>query len=57
MKRNPREMVLAEAALAFTKFFVELEQKHELTYAEMFSLLSECMQRLAQDQMKDDRGV
>ncbi len=55
IKRHPREMLIADAEAEFTRTFLALEQKYELTYGEMFELLSKRLNRLAGNLVSDER--
>lgn len=52
---NPRTVVVAEAQLEFSKTFLEIEKKYELTWGEMFQILAQKMDRLAQDLVQVER--
>lgn len=56
IKRHPREMKIAEAESEFSALFLALESKYELTYGEMFELLSKRIARLAGNLISDERG-
>jgi hypothetical protein len=55
MKLHPRMLVVAEAKLEHTKAFLAIEEKHELTYGEMFQILSEQTERLAMYLIREER--
>ena len=56
MKRTSRDLWVAEAKLRFAEFFTRLEQEHELTYGEIFQMLSVCITRFADDLVEEDKS-
>ncbi len=48
-------MIVVDAEAKFTRAFVALEKKYELTYGEMFKLLSNLLARLAANAVSDER--
>ena len=55
MKIHPRTAVVQQARHAFETFLLDLEQKHELTYGELFSLLGNAIANLAKYQIRAER--
>ena len=54
-KRNPREMLITQAEVEFSKAFLAIEEKYSLTYGEMFEVLGKRMARLASNLVEDER--
>lgn len=55
MKLHRRTMVVADAQTEMSKFMLDLEQKHELTYGELFSLYGHAVGNLAKYQIRSER--
>lgn len=55
LKINPRDKVIRNAELEFEKFFLELSDKYDLTYAEMFYILSRELQSFSTEFIKVER--
>lgn len=55
MKIHPRTLIVDKARLAFDQFLLDLEQKHNLTYGEIFSLLGGAVVSLAKYQIRAER--
>lgn len=55
MKLHPRSSLVTQARLEFDKFLLDLEQKHELTYGELFALLGNSIANLAKYQIRSER--
>lgn len=55
MKVHPRYFIVDKAKLDASQFFLDLLQKHELTYAEAFYILGELTTRLAGMAVRDER--
>ena len=55
MKIHPRTLIVAEATAEFTRLFVALEEKYDLTFGEMYALLGEKITRLARDDIRQER--
>ena len=55
MKLHPRTNVVEDAASEFRKFLLDLEQKYDLTYGEMFQMLGQAVGNLAKYQIRAER--
>lgn len=55
MKLHERTRVVDEARAALTQFMIDLEEKYELTYGEMFSMLGDRIARLSMDLVRAER--
>ncbi len=55
MKRHPRSMIVADAEAEFSKAFLAIEEKYNLTFGEMFHMLGERIARLARDNIQTER--
>lgn len=55
MKLHLRMRVVTQARLEFDQFLLDLEQKHGLTYGEVFSLLGHAVASLAKYQIRSER--
>lgn len=55
MKRHPRSIVVQEAKVDFDQAFLSIEEKHGLTYGELFDLLSDRMNRLSRSLVQHER--
>ena len=53
--RTQREIDIGQAELEFNDAFLALEKKYELTYGEMFEMLSMRLMRLSRCLVKDER--
>ena len=55
MKLHQRTRIVDKARLEFDTFLLDLEQKHELTYGELFSMLGNAIAHLAKYQIRSER--
>ncbi len=55
MKLHPRMVIMAEAALELAKSFTTIVKKYDLTYGEMFGILSDMMSTRAKYMRHDER--
>ncbi len=55
MKLHERLFIMQKARNEFDALLLELEQKHALTYGEMFSLLGHAVSNLAKYQIRGER--
>lgn len=55
MKIHKRTLIVEKAQSAFAMFLLELEQKHALTYGEMFSMFGNAIANLAKYQIRGER--
>ncbi len=55
MKLHERSPIVTLARNEFATFLLDLEQKHGLTYGEMFSLLGNAIANLAKYQIRSER--
>lgn len=55
IKRTQREVDVGQAEIEFSDAFLALEKKYELTYGEMFEMLSMRLMRLSRCLVKDER--
>lgn len=55
MKIHARTLVVQKARHEFEAFLLDLEQKHELTFGELFSLLGGSIANLAKYQIRAER--
>ena len=55
MKLHARSPIVTTARLAFDKFLLDLEQKHDLTFGELFSILGNATTNLAKYQIRAER--
>ena len=55
MKLHSRTRVVDKARLEFDQFLLDLEQKHELTLGELFSMLGAKITDLAKYQIRSER--
>lgn len=55
LKIHPRSNIVQKARLEFDQFLLDLEQKHELTYGETFSLFGNAIANLAKYQIRSER--
>lgn len=55
LKTHPRTAVVDEARHAFEVFMLDLEQKHDLTYGELFALLGRKITELAKSEIRAER--
>jgi hypothetical protein len=55
MKLHPRSSIVTQARNEFETFLLDLRQKHELTYGELFSLLGGGIANLAKYQIRSER--
>ena len=55
MKLHPRTRVIDKARLEFDQFLLDLADKHELTYGELFSLLGQAITNNAKYQIRAER--
>ena len=55
LKLHKRGTIVQKARGEFETFLLELEQKHGLTYGEVFSLLGNAVANLAKYQIRDER--
>lgn len=55
MKLHQRMAIVQKARNELETFLLELEQKHELTYGEVFSLLGNAVANLAKYQIRAER--
>jgi hypothetical protein len=55
LKLHPRSSVVQKARLEFDQFLFDLEQKHQLTYGELFSMLGNSIANLAKYQIRSER--
>lgn len=53
--RTQREIDIGQAEIEFSDSFLALEKKYELTYGEMFEMLSMRLVRLSRCLVKDER--
>ena len=53
---HPRHGQVRDASLAFRTFCMELEQKYDLTYAEMFRILGDYISSMARYAIQDERS-
>jgi hypothetical protein len=56
IKRTQREIDVGQAQIEFDAAFLALEKKYELTYGEMFEMLSMRLMRLSRNLVKDERS-
>ena len=54
MKLHPRMRVVTQARGELDQFLIDLEQKHGLTYGEVFSLLGHAVASLAKYQIREE---
>lgn len=47
IKLHPRSPLVSKADSQFTLFMIEQEQKHDLSYEELFALLADCLDALS----------
>ena len=55
MKLHPRTAVIQQARHAFETLLLDLEQKYELTYGELFSMLGHAIANNAKYQIRAER--
>jgi hypothetical protein len=55
MKLHERTLVVQKVRHEFEAFLLELEQKHELSYGELFSMLGNAIANLAKYQIRSER--
>jgi hypothetical protein len=55
MKLHERTTIVEKARHAFAMFLLDLQQKHDLTYGEMFSILGGSIADLAKYQIRHER--
>lgn len=55
LKLHPRTLIVQAARLEFDRFLIDLEQKHDLTHGELFSLLGHAVATLANHQVRSER--
>jgi len=55
MKLHSRAPIVTKARLEFDKFLLDLEQKHDLTFGELFTLLGSAITNLAKYQIRSER--
>jgi hypothetical protein len=55
VRLHKRTTIVQKARNEFETFLLELEQKHELTYGEVFSLLGNAIANLAKYQIRGER--
>ena len=55
MKLHPRTRVVDKARLEFDQFLLDLADKHELTYGELFSMLGQAIANNAKYQIRAER--
>ena len=55
IQRNLRELKISKAKLEFSEAFTALEKKYNLTFGEMFEMLSEMLARIAHDLVETER--
>jgi hypothetical protein len=55
LKLHPRAQIITRARLEFDEFLVDLEQKHELTFGELFSILGNAISNFAKYQIRAER--
>lgn len=55
MKLHPRTRVVDKARLEFDQFLLDLADKHELTYGELFSILGQAIANNAKYQIRTER--
>ena len=55
IKIHKRSQIVTNARCEFDKFLLDLEQKHELTFGEMFGILGSAIANLAKYQIRSER--
>jgi len=55
LKLHERTLIVQKARNEFEEFMLALEQKHTLTYGEVFSLLGNAVANLAKYQIRSER--
>ena len=55
MKLHPRTRIVTEARREFEEFLLDLEQKHELSYGELFLMLGQAIANNAKYQIRAER--
>jgi len=55
IKIHKRSQIVTTARIAFDTFLLELEQKYELTFGELFSILGNAIANLAKYQIRGER--
>ena len=55
VKTHPRTAIVDKARHAFEVFMLDLEQKHDLTYGELFALLGHKITALAKSEIRAER--
>lgn len=55
LKIHKRSQIVTNARLEFDKFLLDLEQKYELTFGEMFSIIGNAIANLAKYQIRHER--
>jgi hypothetical protein len=55
MRTHARTLIFEKARSEFAIFLLKLEEKHELTYGEVFSLLGSAIANLAKYQIRKER--
>lgn len=55
MRIHPRLQAVSDAQAELTKAFNAIEEKYELTYGEMFSILGQKVQNIAKYLIRDER--
>jgi len=55
VKLHERTQIVSQARSEFDRFLLDLEQKHELTFGEMFSIIGSAISNLAKYQIRAER--
>lgn len=55
MKLHKRTRIVDQARLEFDQFLIDLAQKHELTYGELFSMFGHAIANHAKYQIRSER--